>query len=63
MLEFVKLGEEGINDLRIESKSFIRELKSPEYGREGLQITRRPSEGSVPAMAPALAAVNDSTSS
>jgi len=55
VFKFIQLGKECIHNLARFS-AWRRQRKS-------IIHTRRPSEGSVPAMAPALAAVNDSTSS
>jgi hypothetical protein len=53
---FVQLGEKSIDDL-----DGMNSTNKFRWKWKGL--TRKPSDGSVPAIAPALAAVNDSTSS
>lgn len=59
MLELVQLREEGVDDLH------TRAVVSDDAERrdEDAERTRKASEGSLPDMAPALAAVRDSTSS
>lgn len=56
LFEFVELGQKSVDHLRFR---FSREVGKHHDGRQ----TLKPSDGSVPAIAPALAAVRDSTSS
>jgi hypothetical protein len=61
MFELVELGKKCIDDLK--QKEITLSKKIEDWTDIDGAHTRRPSDGSVPAIAPALAAVNDSTSS